>query len=107
MGTQEKTGAEFSGRGCGRETDSIASEDRAALSKLLNPMIDVAYAMPVGELVAAMRALYAATETNCPWYAYGLRHTLPPILAVIGQGKDGYEEAWLTPLPPHPANQVK
>lgn len=75
---------------------SIPNADYAAMRSVIDPMIEAAHALPVEKLVAAMRGLYATSQSNCPWYAYGLRHALPPILATIGQDKDGYEEAWLS-----------
>lgn len=62
------------------------------MTKLLSPMIKAAYAMTGEEIASAMRAFYAASQTNCPWYTYALRHTMPGILATIGPDKPGYQD---------------
>lgn len=73
---------------------TIPDAQYKAMRRICDPMIDAARQMSAAEIVLAMQGLYATTETNCPWFAFGLRHTLPGLLAVIGAGKEGYEDAW-------------
>lgn len=68
--------------------------DYQAMRKICDPMINAASKMTGEEIAAAMRGFRATSETNCPWYAFALRHALPPLLATIGHNRPGYAEAF-------------
>lgn len=72
----------------------MTPEMAEAMKKVYQPLIDAINGLTVDEIVLAMEGFHATTEDNCPWYAYALNHTLPPMLAIIGYQKDGYHDAW-------------
>lgn len=59
----------------------IPKKEYEAMRRLCDPLMEVANAMSGEELALAMKGFYATSETNCPWFAYALKHIVPPILA--------------------------
>ena len=68
--------------------------------KMLKPLIDAIKAMPVEDMVRAMQGFYDATDDNCSWFVFGMKHTMPGMIAIIANmEKDrakAYEAAWAT-----------
>jgi hypothetical protein len=64
------------------------------MRRICDPMIGAMSRMTTDEIVLAMKGFYATSESNCPWYAFALRHVAPGILATVGQGRDDYEAKW-------------
>lgn len=74
--------------------EAMTPEQRTAMMRLLGPMMETAESMTVDEIVLAMQGFYATTEENCPWYVWALKWQMPPMLAIVGSQKEGYEQAW-------------